>query len=62
MEDRIERESNGAGRPSSHPRLIAEANVLDLAEAKAKVFDLEGQLQAVHKTQAVIQFEMNGNV
>src|SRR6478735_7405854 len=61
MEDRIEREGNGS-RQSSHPRLIAETNIMELSEAKARAFDLEVQLQAVHKTQAIIQFEMNGTV
>lgn len=60
MESRAEyRENNGE---SSRPRLIAEADVSEIADLKARVFDLEGQLQAVHKTQAVIQFELNGTV
>lgn len=64
MEERAEyrdsnRDSNGE---SSRPRLIAEANLSELTDLKARVFDLEGQLQAVYKTQAVIQFELNGTV
>jgi methyl-accepting chemotaxis protein len=60
MEDKAE---NGhAHRDSSRPRLIAESNVLELNELRAKAFDLESQLQAVHKTQAVIEFEPNGTI
>ena len=60
MEDRAEyRESNGE---SSRPRLIAEANLSELVDLKARLFDLEGQMQAVHKTQAVIQFDLNGMI
>lgn len=60
MEDRIEH-TNGS-RDSARPRLLAEASVGEVAELKAKVFDLEGQLHAVHKTQAVVQFDISGNV
>ena len=60
MEERAEyRDSNGE---SSRPRLIAEANLSELADARAKAFELEGQLQAVNKAQAVIQFDTNGVV
>jgi len=60
MEERAEyRESNGE---SSRPRLIAEQNSSELADLKARAFELEGQLQAINKTQAVIQFELNGTV
>jgi methyl-accepting chemotaxis protein len=60
MEDKAE---NGhSHRDSSRPRLIAESNVLELNELRAKAFDLESQLQAVHKTQAVIEFEPNGTI
>ncbi|HVY31996.1 MAG TPA: methyl-accepting chemotaxis protein [Polyangiaceae bacterium] len=60
MEERAE---NGhSHRDSTRPRLIADANALDVSELKAKAFDLQEQLHAVHKTQAVIEFEMNGTV
>jgi methyl-accepting chemotaxis protein len=62
MEERIEHSNGSNGRESSRPRLIAEANLTELAELKAKAHDLEGQLQAVHKTQAVIQFDLNGTI
>ncbi len=63
MEDRIEHSNgNNGSRESSRPRLIAEANLTELADLKAKAHDLEGQLQAVHQTQAVIQFDLSGNV
>lgn len=63
MEDRTEHTNGTNGsRESSRPRLIAEANVTELAEFKAKAHDLEGQLEAVHKVQAVIQFDLNGNI
>ncbi|MEI9937582.1 MAG: methyl-accepting chemotaxis protein [Pseudomonadota bacterium] len=60
MKDRAEsREDNGE---SSRPRLMAEANLSELVEAQAKAFDLEGQLEAVDRTQAVIVFGLNGCV
>jgi methyl-accepting chemotaxis protein len=60
MEDRAE---NGhAHRDSSRPRLIAETNLSELSELRARAFDLEAQLQAVHKSQAVVQFDTNGTI
>jgi methyl-accepting chemotaxis protein len=60
MEDRVEH-TNGS-RDSARPRLLGETSTGEVSDLKAKVFDLEGQLQAVHKTQAVIQFDVGGNV
>ena len=60
MEDRAE--IRGLHGESSHSRLVAEANLSELVELQAKVFDLEGQLQAIDQTQAVIQFELNGTI
>jgi len=60
MEERAEfRKSTGE---SSRPRPRAEASSIELVELQAKAFDLEAQLQAVHQTQAVIVFELNGNI
>ena len=58
MEERAElRDSNGE---SSRPRLIAETNLSEVVDLRAKNFDLEEQLQIVDKNQAVIQFEPSG--
>lgn len=60
MEERAEiRPGNGE---SSRPRLIAEANLSELVDLKAKAFDLEEQLQIVDRYQAVIEFEPNGTI
>jgi len=60
MEDRSE---NGRShRESSRPRLIAEAPQAEPTELLDRNFDLEEQLRAVHKTQAVIEFDMSGAV
>ena len=63
MEDRVEhRNGNKGSRESSRPLQIAETNLTEFGDLKAKAHDLEGQLQAVYKTQVVIQFDVNGNI